>query len=82
MRIIQTLTENDSLYDTVIVSANDRLVHKFLINKIKFNEIPTKLLKILNLKQFLKYKKIKPKSIKDIQYLSKLVSLKVDALSV
>ena len=82
VRIIQTLTENDSLYDTVIVSANDRLVHKFLINKIKFNEIPTKLLKILNLKQFLKYKKIKPKSIKDIQYLSKLVSLKVDALSV
>ena len=82
VRIINTLGESDSLFETVIVSANDSLVHKFLLGKIKFTDISKILLKILNLKEFLKYKKIYPKRIADIQQLSKLVSFKIDTLSV
>ena len=66
----------------MIVAANDRLVYRFLNNKIKFIDISRILLKILALKEFKKYNKIYPKKIDDIEQLSKLVSLKVDILSV
>jgi len=82
VNIIKKLPGNDSLFETVIVTANDVLVHKFLSRKIKFLDISRMLLKILDLREFTKYKKIKPKKIKDIQQLSKLVSLKIDTLSI
>ena len=66
----------------LIVSANDRLVQKFLSGNIKFNDISKILLKILTLKEFERYKKVIPKNIKDIHKLSKLVSFKIDTLSV
>jgi len=80
--LIRNLIDKDSLFETVVVSANDRLVNLFLLGKIKFIDISKILLKILVLKEFTKYKKIKPKNIKDILQLSKLVSVKIDSLSI
>ena len=82
IKVLNRLTNDDSLFDTVIVSANDRLVQKFLSGNIKFNDISKILLKILTLKEFERYKKVIPKNIKDIHKLSKLVSFKIDTLSV
>ena len=71
-----------SLFETVLVSSNDELVSLFLKKKIKFNDISKKLIAFLNLKEFIKYKKIKPKNINEILDLNKYVRLKIRSLSV
>tara|TARA_B110000305_G_C19130140_1_gene488519 strand:- start:234 stop:758 length:525 start_codon:yes stop_codon:yes gene_type:complete len=82
IKILSRLKEVDSLFETVIVSANDKLVERFLNNKIKFTDILNILLKITNLSEFKKFKNIKPKNIKEINNLAKYVSLKVASISV
>ena len=82
VKVIDKLTNFDSLFDTVVVCANDLLFSKFLNGDIKFIDISKILLKILSLKEFKKYKKIQPKKINDIQIISKLVSLKIASLGV
>jgi 1-deoxy-D-xylulose-5-phosphate reductoisomerase len=82
VKILKIMPKNYSLFETVIVSANDALVNLFLNNKIKFTDIATKLIKIARLKEFEKYKKIKPNKIQDIINLDKLVRLKIDTKSI
>jgi 1-deoxy-D-xylulose-5-phosphate reductoisomerase len=77
IKLLNFLVEKHSLYDTVIVSANDTLVELFLQNKIKFTDIQKKLFSILKSKEFLKYKKIYPLKIKDIIELNNYVRLKI-----
>ena len=55
--IIKFLPKNNSLFETVIVTANDELVNLFLNKKITFKQINLKLQKILKKKEFLKFKK-------------------------
>ena len=81
-KILNLLPNNDSLFETVIVSANDILVKKFLNKEIKFLDISKLMLKIINNKEFLKFKKITPKNIDQITYLSHYVSLKINAICV
>jgi len=81
-KILNQLPKKDSLFETVIVSANDILVRKFLNKEIKFLDISKLLLKIINNKEFLKFKKIPPKNIDQITNLSQYVSLKINALRV
>ena len=80
--IIKNLKDTDSLFETVIVVANDCLVNLFIQKKIKFIDISNNLLKILNKKEFIKYKHIKPKNIDEINKLSNYVSLKINSMSV
>ena len=80
--IIKNLKDTDSLFETVIVVANDCLVNLFIQKKIKFIDISNNLLKILNRKEFVKYKHIKPKNIDEINKLSNYVSLKINSMSV
>jgi 1-deoxy-D-xylulose-5-phosphate reductoisomerase len=82
IKIINNLTDEDSLFETVIVSANDNLVNRFLKNEIKFTDISKLLLKITNLSEFKKLKKIKPKNVEEITKLAKYVSLKIKTISV
>ena len=60
------LPNNTSLFETILVSINDKFVELFLKNKIKFTDISIKMNKMLNLNSFKKYKKIKPKNIEEI----------------
>ena len=76
------MSNNDSLFETIIVSANDKLVNLFLSGKIRFTDISNILLKICNMPQFIKFKLKKPKNIDDINNLVNYVSLKIDAMSV
>ena len=73
---------NNSLYETVLVSANDELVSLFLQNKIGFLEITKKLIMIMNLKEFKKMKHRKPKNFDEISKLNKYVRLKTYSLCV
>ena len=82
INILDFLPMKTSLFETIIVAANDELVSLFLQKKINFNEISKNILKIINLNEFQKYKKKEPKNIQDIHILSKYVRLKVKSLCV
>ena len=69
-------------FETIIVTANDKLVKLFLNNKIKFTDISNMLLKICDIPEFKKFKSIKPTNIEEIHKLSDHVSLKIDSMSV
>jgi len=72
----------NTLYETVLVSANDELVSLFLNKKIKFLDISKKLIMIMNLNEFKKKKMIIPKNFKQISNLNKYVRLKTQSLCV
>ena len=81
VKVLKKMPSNDSLFETVIVSANDKLVDLFLKKKITFNQISIFLLKIIEMNEFKKFKKIKVKNIDQIIKLSNYVSLKTGNLS-
>ena len=81
-KLIKKLTHIDSLFETVLVTANDVLVDLFLKEKIKFYDIYKILNKILSLKEFNRYKILKPQNLNQITKLSKNVRLKTLSLSV
>ena len=81
-KILKKLSNTDSLYETVLVTANDVLVDLFLKKKIKFYDIYKILNQILNLKEYKRYKILKPKNLNQINKLSKNVRLKTLTLSV
>jgi 1-deoxy-D-xylulose-5-phosphate reductoisomerase len=76
VKLLNFLPSKQSLFETVIVSANDTLVELFLNNEIKFIDIQKKLFKIINKKKFLKFKNKYPKKIQDIVKLNNYVRLK------
>ena len=80
--VLKKLPKNDSLYETILVAANDLLVSKFLKKEIQFVDISIILIKLLKSKEFMSYKSIKPKNANDILKLHDYVSLKINALSV
>ena len=82
VKIIKKMHEEDTLFETVIVSANDKLVNLFLNNKIKFIDISNILLKICSLSEFSRFKLIQPKNIDEINNLADYVSLKIDSMGV
>ena len=82
IKILNKIPKNISLYETVLVSANDQLVDLFLKNKINFQKITIFLKKILGMKIFLKYKKRSPKNYKEIIKLSDYVRLKTKLLCI
>ena len=74
--------KNDSLLETVLVSANDELVELFLNNKIGYLDISKKLDTILKLKEFKNLRYKKPTNLRQIVALNKYVRLKTRALCV
>ena len=82
VRLIRSLPDKNSLFETVIVSANDCLVENFLNKKITFLDISKYLLKIARSKKFEKYKKKTPVNIEEITSLNKYVRFKTNNLCV
>ncbi len=82
MKLIKKLPNRDSLFETVIVSANDCLVENFLNKKIKFLDISKFLFKITNSKKYQKYMLKKPTNINQIKSLNEYVRLKTNNLCV
>ena len=82
IKILKKIPKKISLFETILVSVNDELVDLFLKKKLKFWEIYANLNKLLNMKEFIKYKRIKPKNTRQIYKLSEYVRLKTRALSI
>ena len=80
LRTIKMLPNNTSLFETILVSINDKFVELFLNNKIKFTDISKKMNKMLNLNSLKKYKKIKPKSIDEIIKVNKKIKNDIENL--
>ena len=77
VKLLKLLPKSHSLFETVIVSANDALVELFLDNKIKFVDIQKKLFSLIKRHEFSKFKKIAPRNIKEIIKLNNYVRLKI-----
>jgi len=77
-KLIKKLPNKTSLFETVIVSANDELVNMYLKNRIKYTDISKKLIKFLNKKEFLKLKRRHPNMIDEIINLNNYVRLKIN----
>ena len=82
VNVLKFLPKNSSLFETIIVTVNDELVKLFLNNKIKFTELSLYFFKLITLKEFQKYKKIKPVKIDNILKLSEYVRLKINTMSI
>ena len=80
VKILNKLSHKSSLYETLIVSTNDKLVNLFLNNQINFLDIQKYLLIILNDKKFKNLKKIKPKTVSEIINLEKYLHTKISKL--
>ena len=61
------MPNDDSYFETILITINDILVDKYLKNQINYGSIHLYLLKFLKNKYFKKYYKLKPKSIYDIK---------------
>ena len=82
VKLLKKISKKNTLYDTVIIIANEELVKLFLLNKISLRQIVENLTKIINLKECKKYFTKKPTSLSKILKVSELVRLKTNAISV
>ena len=82
IKILKMIPNKISLYETIMVSANDQLVGLFLEGKINFPDVTRLLKKIMKMNIFMKYKKRVPKNFNELINLSKFVRLKTNLLSV
>ncbi len=82
VKILKTIPNKITLYETVLISANDQLVELFIKKKIHFTQITKLLTKILRMKIFLRYKKRSPKNYNEIIKLSNYVRLKTKLLCI
>ena len=80
IKILKILPEKSSLFENILVSSNDKLVDFFLNKKIKFTDIQKILFKIINYNQFKKLKLKKPKNVKEIINLNKIVNSKINKI--
>ena len=82
IKILKKVNNNNTLFETLLISANDELVDLYIKNKIKFLEINKILTKILKNKKYSNLTKKKPKKISDIINLSDEVRLKTRELCI
>ena len=82
IQILNQINNNNTLFETVLISANDELVDLYIKNKIKFLDINKNLTKILKYKKYSNLIRKKPKKISDIINLSEEVRLKTRNLCI
>ena len=80
IKVLKILPNNTSLFETILVSINDKFVELFLRDKIKFTDISKKMNKMLTLSCFKKYKKIKPNNIEEIVKMNTKIKKDIDLL--
>ena len=80
LEFTKILPNKISLFETILVTANDEIVKLFLKNKISFQEIVPTINKIIKFKDFKKFKKIIPKNLNNIAELSKFVRFKIQSI--
>ena len=82
IKILKNLNDNDSLYETIIVTINDYFVLKYLDNKIEYHQMIKLIHKYCNYSEFLKYRNILPINVTEIYKVRDYVSLKLSDLGI
>ena len=82
LKLIKFISDQTTLYETILISTNDTLVDLFIQKKIKFGDISKNLNKILNFKEFKVYKGKKPTNVHQILNLNDQVRLKTIKLCI
>jgi len=82
LKILNRINNKNTLFETVLISANDELVDLFIKNKIKLLDIHRKLTNIINKKKYSSLIRKKPNNISDIISLSEDVRLKTRNLCI
>ncbi len=82
LKLVGLIKNKTTLYETILISANDCLVDLFIKKKIKFGDIIKYLNKILNFKEFKLYKHKNPTNVQQILKLSEQVRLKTIKLCI
>ena len=82
IKFLRLIPNQISLYETVMIAANDELVKNFLDNKIRFTQIYKILGKILKIRRFKLLKSKKPQNLNQILKLSNDVRLKTQELCI
>ena len=80
LKILKLLPNKSSLFETILISANDEIVNLFLNKKISFDRIVPTIIRIIKSKKFLKYKRIYPKNLNNITELNKIVRFKIKSM--
>ena len=80
VKILKKMQNKHSLFETVIVAANDELVNLYLKKKIKYSDISSNLLKIIEMDKFTKFKKKFPKKMSDIKRVNDNVRLIINEM--
>lgn len=82
IKILNKMPKKASLFETVLISANDELVNLFLKKKISYTRLQKNLLRILNFPEFRAFRKKIPKNINEINKLNNYVRLKIKELCI
>ena len=82
IKILNKMPKKASLFETVLISANDELVNLFLKKKISYTKLQKNLLRILNFPEFRAFRKKIPKNINEINKLNNYVRLKIKELCI
>jgi len=80
IKILKKLPNKNSLFETIIVSANDELVSLFLEKKISYDSIIKSLFSFIKKGNFIKYKSKVPKNVNEIMSLKRYVQLKIRSI--
>jgi len=67
LSLIDLIPENSSYFETILITINDNLVHKYLNGQINYKSIQMNILRLINKPYLSKYYKLKPKNIYDIK---------------
>ena len=80
IKFLKYIKNKNTLFETVLITANDELVNLYLKDKINFIDIYRVTKKIINFKIFKRYFKKKPKNPKEIISLAEKVRFKTNQL--
>ena len=82
IKLLNKIPNNESLFETLLVTMNDELVDLFLTKQVSFQNISKNLIKFLNLNVFVKYTRQKLNNLAQIVKLNNFVRLKTKTLSI
>lgn len=77
VKILSLLTNQNSLFETAVITANDELVKSYIDNKIPYHQIVSHLLNFLKKKEIIKLKRNKNFTLKELFNLNKYVRITI-----
>ena len=80
IRLIKKFKNQESLFETIIVLANDELVNLFLLKKLDFTDIDIFLQRLINMKEIINLSQKNPGNIESIRDINELIKKKINKL--